>query len=132
LFTTNKVLDLKKSTLIIWNQLRHIAEVLDAKGYYSWGNTCIGSDFDGTINPLNGIWTSLDFNDMANELLVLVIDYLSKENQLEQKRNFLEDPVEVVRKFTYVNTRNFVLHFYCNNQLIEDSNEKFNVSFVCP
>ena len=121
LFSNNKVLDLKKSTLIIWNQLRHIAEVLDANGYYSWKNACIGSDFDGTINPLNGIWTSLDFNDMANELLVLVIDYLSNENQLRQKRNYLEDPLVVVKKFTYDNTKNFVLNFYCNHQVFEDS-----------
>ena len=99
--------------------------MLDTKGHYSWGNACIGSDFDGAINPLNGIWTSLDFNDVANELLVLVIDYLSNENRLRQKRNYLEDPLVVVKKFTYDNTKNFVLNFYCNHQVFEDSHKTY-------
>ena len=112
LFNSSSNEQLERSVKIIWNQLQHIAEVLDANGYYSWGIATIGSDFDGTINPLNEIWTSKEFNGMANELLVLVEEYMNKENVLTQKRNFQESPLVIVRRFTYENAYKFLEHFY--------------------
>lgn len=41
---------------LIWNNLRHIALTLDREGLPAWDYVCIGSDFDGEINPINGIW----------------------------------------------------------------------------
>lgn len=108
----NNQSQLKKSTEIIWNQLRHIAEVLDKNGFYAWGTTCIGSDFDGTINPLSNIWTSEDFNAMANQLLVFVEDYLSKKNKLIENRNSSESPIKIVKNFTINNVVSFVNRYY--------------------
>lgn len=39
---------------LFWNQIQHIAELLDSKGLFAWDAIAIGSDFDGIINPLNG------------------------------------------------------------------------------
>jgi hypothetical protein len=43
---------------LIWNQIQHIAEVLNINDQYAWGIQCIGSDYDGMINSLNGFWTA--------------------------------------------------------------------------
>ncbi len=43
---------------LIWNQIQHIAEVLDRDNQFAWAIQCIGSDNDGMVNPLNGFWTS--------------------------------------------------------------------------
>ncbi|WP_282123900.1 membrane dipeptidase [Algibacter mikhailovii] len=112
LFNSTSKEQLEHSVRIIWNQLQHIAEVLDTNGYYSWGIATIGSDFDGTINPLNEIWTAKEFNSMANQLLILVEEYLTNENVLTQKRNFQESPLVIVRRFTYENAYKFLEHFY--------------------
>ena len=40
-----------KSAGIFWNQVRHAAEVLDSHNLPAWDTLCIGSDFDGTIDP---------------------------------------------------------------------------------
>ncbi len=41
---------------LVWNQIQHIAEVLNRHDQFAWGIQCIGSDYDGMINPLNGFW----------------------------------------------------------------------------
>jgi len=41
---------------LVWNQIQHIAEVLNRHNQFAWGIQCIGSDYDGMINPLNGFW----------------------------------------------------------------------------
>lgn len=42
----------------IWNQIQHIAEILDREGLFGWGIQSIGSDYDGLIDPINGYWTA--------------------------------------------------------------------------
>ena len=49
---------------------------------------------------------------MANQLLVLVEEYMNKENVLTQKRNFQESPLIIVRRFTYENAHGFLNQFY--------------------
>ncbi|RIH62988.1 peptidase M19 [Mariniphaga sediminis] len=41
---------------LIWNQIQHVAEVLNRNDQFAWGIQCIGTDYDGMINPLNGFW----------------------------------------------------------------------------
>ena len=55
---------------MIWNQIQHIADVLDRNGLFAWGIQCIGTDNDGMINPLNGFWTA--------EYMPLFDSYLEK------------------------------------------------------
>jgi microsomal dipeptidase-like Zn-dependent dipeptidase len=45
---------------LVWNQIQHIAFVLDQIGLFAWGIQCLGTDNDGMINPLNGFWTAED------------------------------------------------------------------------
>ena len=49
---------LYQKSKLIWNQIQHIAEVLDHDNQFAWKIQCIGSDNDGMVNPLNGYWTA--------------------------------------------------------------------------
>lgn len=42
---------------LLWNQIQHVAELLDRNDLFAWDCLAIGSDFDGIIDPLNGYLT---------------------------------------------------------------------------
>lgn len=93
---------------MIWNQIEHIAFVLNQQKQFAWGIQCIGSDYDGMVNPLNGFWTAED--------MPLFDSYLEKHafNFLEsQQAGTLEvynklRPSEIVERFMKVNAYEFL------------------------
>ena len=98
----NKML-FEKSRLV-WNQVRHIAEILDKNGRKAWNTAAIGSDFDGIVDPLNGFWSSEDFPSLAEYLLLHASEYLhSGGKKLTMPENRYADPEEIV------------LNIMCNN-----------------
>ncbi len=102
---------LKTSAQIIWNQLQYIAELLDSEGLYAWGCTSIGSDFDGSINPFPEILTATGFSHLANELVEPVEIFLSSYPfKLAENKNI--SSIEIVDRFIYLNTVNFLQLFY--------------------
>lgn len=78
MFFPNKRKQLNKKALLVWRQVEHIAEVLDKEGLFCWGIQSIGSDFDGIVNPINGLWTAENMKDLAEEMLNHANNYLSK------------------------------------------------------
>lgn len=102
----------RQSALIVWNQIRHIAELLDKDEQFAWSTACIGSDFDGTINPLNGILTVEDFPAMANELVLLADQYLNGMPRLSLAENRKITPEEIVDRFCIRNTIDFLKKYY--------------------
>ena len=74
----NKRKQLNKKALLVWRQIQHIAEVLDKEGLFCWGIQSIGSDFDGIVNPINGLWTAENMKDLSEELLNHAENYLLK------------------------------------------------------
>jgi microsomal dipeptidase-like Zn-dependent dipeptidase len=103
---------IKNSAKIIWRQIQHIAEVLDKYNLNSWNIACIGSDFDGSINPLNGIWTTEQLPILADQLLILSNNYLKSKNKLTIEENKNISPEEIVDYFTFGNTLNFLKNNY--------------------
>lgn len=101
---------LYKSAGIFWNQIRHAAEVLDSHDLPAWDTLCIGSDFDGTIDPLERIWSVREFNLLANELMKYAEAYL-KAGKLKQEKNRTLSAEQVVRKLTLENAERFVIQF---------------------
>lgn len=101
-----------RSAALIWNQIQYIAELLDSAGLFSWGTACIGSDFDGTINPLNGLLTTADFPALAENLLELAHDYLKQQSVLRLEINRQISAEEIVRRFTVDNICSFVSQQY--------------------
>lgn len=87
---------------LVWNQVSHMAEVLDMNGRFAWGIQSIGTDFDGVIDPINGYWTSKELDSLDDYLLIHAHNYLTGKDYpcpLSQARNksiSAEDIVERV------------------------------------
>ena len=93
---------------LVWNQIQHIAEVLNRHGLFAWGIQCIGSDYDGIVNPLNGFWTARE--------MPLFDSYLEKHaynfrtsTQWESLKDYNKLEVsEIVERFMQGNARYFL------------------------
>ena len=102
---------LQTSARIIWNQLQHIAIILDRECLFAWHTTAIGSDFDGTINPFPGILTAADLEQLANELKLLAAEFLStKMMTLPANKQITNE--EIIDLFMIGNTRRFLKEFF--------------------
>ena len=100
-----------RSAGIIWNQLQHIAVLLDSNGLFSWGSTAVGSDFDGSINPFPGILTAESFAPLAEELIVLAGNFLEKKT-LSLPVNIQITAEEIIGLFLYDNLHRFLKNNY--------------------
>ena len=101
------------SSVLIWRQIQHIAELLDSKGLFAWGIQSLGSDFDGIINPLNGYWTVENYPTLSDYLLMHAHNYTKQfSGNLTQSRNRI-DPEEIVNRIMGDNTHLFIQKYYC-------------------
>ena len=94
------------SAEIIWNHLKHIAIVLDNHNLNSWNIACIGSDFDGSIEPLPGIYSAADFPLLATNLIELSTFFLSNHN-FKNEFNKAITPERIVKQFCFENLYDF-------------------------
>lgn len=100
------------SSVLIWRQIQHIAELLDSKGLFAWGIQSLGSDYDGMINPLNGYWTVEDYPTLSDYLLKQAYNYMKNfSSNLTQKQNHI-DPEEIVNRVMGDNTYQFIQKQY--------------------
>lgn len=107
-FKLNRKKMLNAQSDLLWNQIEHIAIVLDKAGLASWNTVTIGSDYDGGVDPLNGFWTAAEYPMLARYLLKHAqIFYNSPENILsDNNRNI--DPQEIIRKIFSENAYEFL------------------------
>jgi len=100
---------------LVWNQVRHIAEVLDLNQRYAWDIQALGTDFDGIIDPINGYWTSKDLDDLDDYLLKHAFDYIKSIKQpcpLIQSYNRAVSAEEIVERVMTSNALNFLAKIY--------------------
>ena len=97
----------------VWNQLQHIAKVLDgtheedyAKGQTCWDIACLGTDYDGHIDPINDYWGTEQMELLEKDLISIASNRL-KEWTLSKKQNKLPAE-EIVTKFMHSNTNDFL------------------------
>ena len=76
----NKQKQFRRKALLVWKQVEHMAEVLNGKGLFAWGLQAIGSDFDGIVDPINGLWTAAEMDQLAEALLHHAQSYLETNN----------------------------------------------------
>ncbi|MEM0516855.1 membrane dipeptidase [Aequorivita flava] len=111
IYFPNKRKQLRKKALLVWRQVQHIAEVLDNKGLFCWGIQSIGSDFDGIVNPINGLWTAENMKDLAEEMLNHANDYISKNiNQLNAYNRISAE--SIVERVMHENAMEFIKRNY--------------------
>ncbi len=92
---------------IVWNQIKHIAEVLDKHNLPAWNNIAIGSDYDGIIDPLNGFWTASEMDLLASYLERHAENYFKDANcPLDRENKIL--PSEVISRVMSSNALQFL------------------------
>jgi microsomal dipeptidase-like Zn-dependent dipeptidase len=93
---------------LIWNQIQHIAEILDKQNLFGWGIQSVGSDFDGMINPLNGYWTAEQMYLLESNLEKHAFNYLHSPLAATLKPFNRINPGEVVDRFMHDNAFGFL------------------------
>lgn len=93
---------------LIWNQIQHIAEVLNRNNLYAWGIQCIGSDYDGMVNPLNGFWTSEDMPLFDAYLEKHAYNYIASAQSDDLKNFNKTTAAEIVERFMHGNAWHFL------------------------
>jgi microsomal dipeptidase-like Zn-dependent dipeptidase len=100
------------SSFLVWRQIQHIAELLDSQGLFAWGIQSLGSDYDGMIDPLNGLWTAENYPTLEDYLLMQAHTYMNENaKNLTQPLNRI-DPEEIVNRVMGDNVYNFINKYY--------------------
>jgi microsomal dipeptidase-like Zn-dependent dipeptidase len=93
---------------LVWNQIEHIAEVLNRNNRFAWDIQCIGSDYDGMVNPLNGFWTAEDMPLFDSYLEKHAYNFLSSTASANLKDFNKLTASEIVERFMRGNTYDFL------------------------
>ncbi|UOQ69048.1 membrane dipeptidase [Hymenobacter volaticus] len=96
---------------LVWNQVRHVAELLDSHGLYSWGSLALGTDFDGIVDPINGYWTHEQLPALSDYLLMHAHNYLGDRPPLTQAVNRAVSAEEVISRIMADNAMAFLLKY---------------------
>ena len=95
---------------LLWFQIQHILEVLDAEDMFAWDCIALGTDFDGIIDPLNAFWTQEELPFLADFLERHVYNYMSNASFKHAKNNIETD--EVIARVMSQNALRFMkAHF---------------------
>ena len=95
---------------LLWNQIEHIASILDANGLFAWDCMGIGSDFDGIIDSLNGFWTAEELPFLADFLERHAYNYMQNP-RLSQSENLIAAD-EIVARIMGGNARAFMDNYF--------------------
>lgn len=60
----NKIMHYR--SYLLWQQVQHIAELLNSRDLFAWDVLALGSDYDGLIDTLNSFWTEKQIPDLAD------------------------------------------------------------------
>ena len=93
---------------LIWNQIQHIAEVLNRNNQYAWGIQCIGSDYDGMVNPLNGFWTSEEMQLFDSYLEKHAYNFIASSQSDDLKNYNKIKAADIVEQFMHSNAYEFL------------------------
>lgn len=98
---------LRNKAQLIWNQLQHCAELLNKHHLFCWDTLAIGSDFDGIVNPIKGLWTCENMNDIEPYLVEKTQEYLNKNNHLLLPINRISAQ-EIIDRLLFLNAEAFL------------------------
>ncbi len=73
-FFRNKIMHYRSE--LVWKQIQYIGELLDDNGLPAWSNMCIGSDYDGIVDPINSFWTVEQYPDLKSYLERHAFNYM--------------------------------------------------------
>lgn len=96
---------------LVWNQVRHVAELLDRHGLFAWGSLALGTDFDGIVDPINGYWTHEQLPALSDYLLMHAHNYLADSPPLALATNRAVNEEEIVSRLMADNALAFLLKY---------------------
>jgi microsomal dipeptidase-like Zn-dependent dipeptidase len=99
---------MRKNTFFIWRQIESIGVYLDTLNKNAWDIQALGTDYDGIINPLNGLWTVTELQDIEPYLIQHAKDFLKSDRGQQLKPKNQLSAETIIEKFMTTNARNFV------------------------
>ena len=113
IYFPNKRKRLENKSELIWNQIQHCAQVINASpdNLFCWGTLSIGSDFDGIVNPIKGLWTCEYVEDIKPYLIKKAEVYLKNNADKLLPINKISAQ-EIIDRVFFLNAEAFLeLHF---------------------
>jgi len=107
IYMPNKKSRLRNKSELIWNQIQHCAEILNTNNLFCWETLAIGSDFDGIVNPIKGIWTSENIKDIEPYLVERADTYLKDHQQDLIPINQISAQ-EIIDRVLFINAETFL------------------------
>ena len=107
IYFPNKRKQLEKKSLLVWRQVEHMAEVLNNESLFCWGIQTIGSDFDGIVNPIKGLWTAENIKDLGEEMVHHANAYLEKNRDSLKEFNRIT-AASIVERVLHGNAMEFL------------------------
>lgn len=96
---------------LVWNQVQHVAELLDSHNLFAWGSLALGTDFDGIVDPINGYWTHEQLPALSDYLLMHAHNYLASSPPLTLAANRAVQEEEIVSRLLADNALAFLLKY---------------------
>jgi hypothetical protein len=97
---------------MLWNNIQHIAQLLDKNDLFAWDCIAIGSDYDGVIDPINMFWTAEQMDDMLQYIERHAFNFFSDpDTTLKNSFNKIE-PAEVVDRIFHHNSMEFFSRYF--------------------
>lgn len=103
---------LRVRSKFVWKQIEHIALILDEQNKNAWDIQCLGTDFDGIVDPLNGWWTARELGFIDSYLETHAHKFLTSLKGKALKLKNRLNAEEIIAKFMYLNAERFMKEFY--------------------
>lgn len=107
IYWPNKKRRNKNKSELIWNQVQHIAEILNKNNLFCWKTVAIGSDFDGIVNPIKGLWTAENIETIKPYLIEKAQDYLDENGSNLKSQNQISAQ-EIIDRLLFINANEFL------------------------
>ena len=107
IYWPNKKRRYKNKSELIWNQVQHIAEILNKNNLFCWETVAIGSDFDGIVNPIKGLWTAENIKTIKPYLIEKAQDYLDNNGGNLKTQNQISAQ-EIIDRLLFINADEFL------------------------
>lgn len=116
----------KRQSKAVWNQIYHIAKVLDDEGLYGWDTATIGSDNDGIVDTLNGYWTSKEFGILEEYLFRHAHEFLNSiaACSFQNPENTEVSACEIIDSFIRGKAQRFLEEFYTDDARFTTNQEE--------
>ena len=97
---------------MLWNNIQHIAQLLDKNDLFAWDCMAIGSDFDGVIDPINMFWSQEDMDDLVQFTERHAFNFMSDpETVFKNSFNNIEAS-EIIERLFHFNAYEFFRKYF--------------------